>query len=346
MEGISNSEKTIRLAAVQAAPEFLDRGAGVEKACRLIREAGQEGAQIIGFPEGFIPTHPLWYHFHPDSSKEAFEFAKRLFENSVAIPSPATEALCRSAGDAGIFVVMGLCEREPPRIGTMYNTLLFINGQGEIVGRHRKLVPTLGERLVHTPGDALGLKAYPTAFGRVSGLMCGENSNSLADFVLNAQGTNIHVASWPSHFNVGRDMRETIMLATRALAYRLKAFVINAIGEVSDTMRRELPVTDEHRAFLEQQGGGASILGPRGQVIAGPMEPGEGILYADVSLDATVVPKLIHDFGGHYNRFDIFQLRVASGLRPNLSTWSSSENVEVEKEPSEIVKDSQESGEG
>ncbi len=325
-----NSSKKVRLASVQSAPVFLDREASVEKACQLIRECGQRGVHIVGFPEGFIPTHPLWYHFHPASSREAFQFAKRLFDNSVEIPSVATEALCKAARAANTFVVMGLCERERGRIGTMYNTLLFIDGQGQILGRHRKLVPTLGERLVHAPGDAIGLRTYTTPYGQVGGLMCGENSNSLADFVLNAQGINIHVAAWPSHFNVGVNMQESILIVTRGLAYRLKAYVINAVGEISEAMRQELPSTDEQRAFLEKQGGGASIIGPRGQVIAGPMSPGEGILCADVDLDDIVAPKLIHDFGGHYNRFDIFEVRVKKGSWPNLNPAIESEAAKDE----------------
>jgi nitrilase len=332
MHETGKNQKLVRIAAVQAAPVFLDRDASVEKACKLIRECGEKRIDLVGFPEGFIPTHPLWYHFHPASSPEAFKFAKRLFANSVEIPSEATETLCAAARTAGTFVVMGLCERESKRIGTMYNTLLFIDGEGQIVGRHRKLVPTLGERIVHAPGDALGLRAYPTRFGRVGGLMCGENSNPLADFVLNANGVNLHVAAWPSHFNLGVDMNETIMITTRGLAYRLKAYVINAVGEVSEAMRQELPVTDEHRAYLEKQGGGASILGPRGQIIAGPMQPGEGILYADVSLDDIVAAKLVHDFGGHYNRFDIFEVHVKTGVWPNLVS-NVSGGAEAECEP-------------
>lgn len=305
---------TIRLAAVQAAPEFLNLAGSVDKACRLIREAGVAGASVIGFPEGFLPAHPLWYHFHASSSREAFGFAKRLSENAVVIPGPEVDALAAAAKEAGVFVVMGVCERAADRPGTLYNTLIFIDRTGQVVGRHRKLVPTLGERLVHAPGDAVGLKVYQSERGaRISGLMCGENSSALASFVLDARGTNIHVASWPSHFNVGVDMREIIPMVTRALAYQTKAFVINAIGNVSEQMLEELPLTDEHREFLEQQQGGACIAGPWGELVAGPMEPGEGILYADVELRDLTVPNLIMDFGGHYNRFDLLNVEVNPG---------------------------------
>jgi nitrilase len=312
-------DSPLRLAAVQAAPVFLDREATVEKACSLIREAGAAGAGVIGFPEGFIPTHPLWYHFHAASSPRAFWFVKRLSENAITVPGTETAELCAAAAEAGTFVVMGLCERPVNRPGTLFNSLLFIDEDGEIVGRHRKLVPTLGERLVHAPGDAVGLRTYQCVRARVGGLMCGENSNPLATFALDADGANVHVASWPSHFNLGVDMRQIIPMVTRALAYQLKAFVINAVGEVSDAMLEELPASAEHRDFLAQQSGGASIIGPWGEVVAGPMDPGEGILYAEVSLDDLTIPKSIQDFGGHYNRFDLLRVQVLPGDYDNLT---------------------------
>jgi aliphatic nitrilase len=309
----------IRLAVVQAAPVFLDRAGALERSCQLIEEAGAHGASILGFPEGFIPTHPLWYHFHPASSPEAFAFARRLSENSIEVPGPDADMLCAAAAKAGVFVVMGCCEREKGRPGTLYNTLLFIDERGVLVGRHRKLVPTLGERLVHTPGDARGLRAYRSSTGAVvSGLMCGENSNPLAAFVLDAHGANVHVASWPSHFQLGAPTSDTIQMVTRALAYQMKAFVLNAVGAISDVMRKELPVTPSHREYISTQGGGASIVDPWGRFLAGPMEPGEGILYADVDLGDLVVPKVVQDFAGHYNRFDLLRVEVVDGGYPPL----------------------------
>ena len=163
---------------------------------------------------------------------------------------------------------MGCCEREVGRLGTLYNTLLFIDEDGNLVGRHRKLVPTLGERLVHARGDAEGLRAYPTSAGvNVSGLMCGENSNALATYALDAQGTNVHVASWPSHFQLGANISDIVQMVTRALAYQMKAFVINAVSVINEEMFRSLPVTEQHRTYLEQQGRGSSIIGPSGEFL-------------------------------------------------------------------------------
>lgn len=310
---MGDSYRTIRAAAVQAAPEFLDREKSVEKACALIREAGANGAHLVGFPEGFIPTHPLWFHFHPTSSVKSLQFSRELFCNAVEIPGPATEELCRAAREARIYVVMGLCEKTPGRMGTLYNTLLFIDDHGNLLGRHRKLHPTLGERIVHAPGDAEGLRAYPTEFGALSGLMCGENSNALSTFCLDAQGTTVHVASWPSHFSLSTNMGDVIEVASRALAYQTKSFVLNAVGGISDRMRELLPLTDEDRAFLCRHHAGASIVSPRGKFIAGPLGPGEGIVYADINMTDIIIPKITQDFSGHYNRFDIFSLSVKAG---------------------------------
>ncbi len=301
-----------KLAAVQASSVFLDREASIEKACAIIREAGANGADLIGFPEGFIPAHPTWFHFLPTSSPKALGFSRDLFLNSVEIPGPATEALCRACREANVIAVIGVCEKIPDTTGTMYNTQLFIDRTGAILGKHQKIMPTLGERIVHTGGFGDTMRAYRTPFGNVGGLICGENLNPLAIFSLAAMNTVVHVASWPAHFNHGTWMQDCIEIASRAIGYQMKAFVINGVGVVSDEMIEAYAQTDEDRAYMERAKGtgAATIVGPKGQDIAGPLEPGDGILYAEVDLDGVLIPKVTQDFGGHYNRFDIFSLHV------------------------------------
>jgi nitrilase len=153
---------TVRLAAVQAAPVWMERDATIEKACALIREAGAAGAQLVGFPENFVPGHPNWIYFHPVTSPKAFGFSVELYKNSVEIPSAATDELCRAAAEAGVYVVMGLTERRPNQTGTLFNTQLFIDRHGTIVGKHQKLVPTIGERVVHTGGAGATLRTFPS----------------------------------------------------------------------------------------------------------------------------------------------------------------------------------------
>ncbi len=304
---------TVRVATIQAAPVFLDREATVEKASRLIREAGAGGAKLVGFPEGFIPGHPLWYHFLPASSARSRQLATQLFLNSVEVPSSTTDRLCSAARNAGVYVVTGFCERLPGKTGTMYNSQLFLGPSGDIIGKRQKIMPTGGERMVHTLGSGDGLRPVETEFGPVSGLICGENSNPLAVFALEAMGTRIHVASWPSHFTETQSMLDAIEISTRALAYQGGVFVVNAVGLVSDEMIDVLAASEEDRRFLkrrQQESGGASIIGPRGRFIAGPMGPGEGILYADLNLNEIVTRKVIQDFAGHYNRPDLFTLTL------------------------------------
>ena len=311
----------VKLAAVQAASVFLDRAATVDKACRLITEAGEAGADLIGFPESFIPAHPTWYAFLPSTSQKAFGLAKRLFQNAVEIPGPATEQLAEACREARITAVIGLCEKRPGTTGTMYNTQLFIGPGGTILGKHQKLVPTLGEQLVHTGGWGDTLLAYDAPFSRVSGLICGENSNPLAMHVMSAMNTVVHVAAWPPHFDRGNKMQDNIPIASQGLAYTIGSFVINSVGVVAEDAIEACTETNEDRAYLEEcrNEGGASIIGPRGQVLAGPMEPGEGILYADVDLNDVLVPKIGRDVSGHYNRFDIFSLTVDRRAREALT---------------------------
>ena len=310
---MGDSYVKIKVAAVQAAPVFLDREATIDKACRLIREAGAAGARLIGFPEGFVPGHPLWFHFFPATGPECERMSKELFKNAVEIPSSATDALCAAARDAGAFVVMGLCEKRAGTTGTMFNTQLFIGPDGKIMGKHQKLTPTSGERLVHMGGHGDTLRVFETAYGRISGLICGENSNPLAVAALAAESTSIHVASWPAIGRKGNLARSDRASSTgRAFAMMSKAFVLNVCGTISAEMQEMLSCTPEDRAFLGNPAitGGSSIVGPDSRLLAGPMGGEEGILYADIDLEECVRMKLMHDMGGHYNRPDVFTLLV------------------------------------
>ena len=190
----------VKVAAVQAASVFLDREGSTEKACRLIREAGANGARVIGFPEGFIPAHPVWYHHHSATGTLSNRLATDLFKNSVEIPGPEVDALCLAARDADAYVVVGVCEKTPNTTGTMFNSQVYIAPDGRLIGKHQKIMPTVGERLVHMGGFGDTFGAFQTEFGPMSSLICGENSNPLAVFALTAEGTRIHVMSWPNHF--------------------------------------------------------------------------------------------------------------------------------------------------
>jgi len=303
---------SIRLAAVQAAPVHLDREATVDKACSLILQAGRNGAKVIGFPEGFIPAHPSWYTVGPATGEVSLGLARRLFQNAVVIPSEATDRLGDACRQAGLTAVIGVCEKRPDTTGTMFNTQLFIGPEGTILGKHQKLVPTVGERLVHTGGGGDTLKAFPAPFGAVSGLVCAENANPLAVFALLNQYPLVHVAAWPAFVSRALKLEELVTAVSRGLAYTMGSFVINATGVVDQATIDAYAPSSEERAFLEKiKGHGyASIVGPTGKILTEPLGKDEGIVYADVNLNDVLVPKLINDFAGHYNRPDVFSVRI------------------------------------
>jgi len=184
-----------KAAAIQAAPIFLDREATVEKACQLIEEAASKGAELIAFPEVFIPAYPYWNRIN--RPYEGGKYFRELVKNAVEIPSLSTERLCRCARKANAYVVIGINEKIQETLGTIYNTNLLIDRSGEILGAHRKLVPTFHEKLTWGFGDGHSLRVYNTDCGKLGMLNCGENTNNLARFSLIAQGEQVHVANYP-----------------------------------------------------------------------------------------------------------------------------------------------------
>lgn len=307
------SHRTVRVAAAQAAPVFLDRAATTAKACALIREAGANGAEFIVFPEGYIPAHPSWYHHHVATGPFSTGLALRLFENAVEIPGPETEALCAAARAAGCVVIMGLCERRAGSNGTMFNTHVTIDADGTLLGRHRKFMPTVGERMVHAGGHGDTFGGHDTSLGRVSGLICGENLNPLAIFALTQENPLIHGMSWPAYFGLGGTPMQLLVQAnSQAFALMSGSYVVSACGVLDPGSVEAMQMPAEDRAILGEPGrlGGSMIVAPSGAILAGPMGAEEGILYADCDLSMIRRAKLAVDLSGHYHRPDIFSLRV------------------------------------
>ncbi len=241
----------VKVAAVQAASVFLDREGSTQKACRLIREAGQKGARVIAFPEGFIPAHPVWYHHHAATNAIANKLAVELFKNSVEIPGPETDALCAAAQSANAYVVIGVCEKVPNTTGTMFNTQVYIGPDGTLIRKHQKIMPTVGERLVHMGGYGDTFGAFQSEFGPMSGLICGENSNPLAVFALIAEGTRIHVMSWPNHFPTSGDpLRNRVAIDSQAFAMMSKALVVSSFGPVDERVIEILKARTVSGQFL------------------------------------------------------------------------------------------------
>ncbi|MGY4361001.1 putative amidohydrolase [Bradyrhizobium sp. i1.7.7] len=213
-----------RAAAVQASPVYLNPGATADKAASLVREAAANGAKLVAFPEVFVPGYPYWnWITDPVTGSAWFE---KLAKASVLVPGPEVDVVRKAARDTGCHVVLGVNERSPVSLGAIYNTLVFIGPDGAVLGKHRKLVPTWAEKLTWTGGDGSSLRVYDTEIGRLGGLACGENTNTLARFALLGQGELVHVASYislpvaPPDY----DMAEAIKLRAIAHSFEGKDF--------------------------------------------------------------------------------------------------------------------------
>lgn len=301
-----------RVAAVQAAPVFLDTDATVDKACALIREAASHGAQVVAFPEVFVPGYPYWnWIMTPIQGSAWFE---RLCLAAIEIPGPETDRLARAARESGTYVVIGVNERSPYGIGTLYNTLVFFGPDGTLLGKHRKLVPTWAEKLTWASGDGSSLRVFDTPVGRLGALACGENTNTLARFSLLAQGELLHVASYislpvaPDSY----DMAQAIKVRSMAHSFEGKVFTVVSCStvtpEIAELFEPTCPGISEH--FQRKSSAFSGVIGPDGRVIGEPLIDDEGIVYADVDFAKCIQPRQMHDIVGHYNRFDIFDLRI------------------------------------
>lgn len=301
-----------KAAAVQTAPVFLDTDATVDKAVRLIGEAAENGAQLIAFPEVFVAGYPYWSWIgNPVEGSPWFE---KLARSAIEIPGPEIAKIAAAARRHKINVVVGVNERNRHGIGTIYNTLVTIADDGRILGRHRKLVPTWAEKLTWAPGDASALRVHETSIGPLGSLACGENTNTLARFSLVAQGELVHVASYislpvaPPDY----DMAEAIKVRAAAHSFEGKLFTIVSCSTISEEIISALePDFPKARELLSRKNSAFSaVLGPDGRVIGQPLIDQEGIVYADIDLARCIQPRQMHDISGHYNRFDIFDLRV------------------------------------
>lgn len=300
--------RKIRVAGVQAEPVFLDLEKTTEKAIRLIEEAGAKGADLIGFPEAYIPTFPNWYESIGEGVKSR-NFVKELFKNSVEMDGEHMKAIAEACGRANINAVVGINERLPNTTSTMFNTQVHITRDGKIAGKHQKYVPTTGERLVHAPGRTGSYNAFRTDFGVVSGLICGENSNPLGQYAAAQHYPVVHVSSWPYYFHPFFPMHHAIITASSGLAYSLKCFVVNAVSRIPEEYIDVVPDTEEQRTFLKEQRAlkkGAVIVDATGFIVADGSGQDEELLFADINLEDVIIPKSVIDFAGHYNRPELF----------------------------------------
>ena len=321
--------RTVRVAGVQAAPVFLDADATVAKAISLIEEAAANGAELVAFAESWLPGYPSWI-FGAAGWEDAGAKAvyRRFRENAIAVPSPATDALCRAARANGVVVVMGMTERDTDTLGgSLYNSLLYISAEGTILGVHRKLMPTHAERIVWGQGDGSGLLVVETGVGRVGGLICWEHWMPLSRFAMHAEREEIHVAAWPE---VGDP--EMHRFASRHYAFEGRCFSICVMGAsmTAGALPEGFELPEAMGAaddFIEAASAtaprGTTIFAPDGTVVAEAAAGEETIVYGDLDLGRIAEEQQSLDVVGHYNRPDIFDLRVDASSRAPV-TWKRS----------------------
>ena len=294
------------MAAVQAAPVFLDRTASVQKACDLIGEAAAGSARLVAFGENFLPGHPIWFHALPPTAARSRELASAMVENALTVPGPESDLLCEAARNAGTMVVIGVVERPDPRVSVVFDSQLVVSPAGDLLGVRRKLVPAVGERVFFHSGDAESIRVFDSPWGPVSVLAGGENSNPLLTYAMRSLGARIHVALWPPHFHAPGVMHNVVSITGRAVAYQNTAHVV-AVAASSDLAAAALVESDgDHRVNLEAmtEEPGSMIYAPRGAVLAGPQR-GEGILYADIDPNAGTWAQLVNR---QYDRPDLLRL--------------------------------------
>jgi predicted amidohydrolase len=306
----------IRVAIAQAEVQpTLD--AGLAATIRLVGDARAAGAGLVVFPETWLPGYPAWLDVCRDVALWDHEPVKRVFrrmaEESVLVPGPATDALSAAARDAGIVVVIGVTERidSGPSHGTLYNAALTFDADGRLANHHRKLVPTYTERMVWGLGDADGLTAVETKVGRVGALVCWEHWMPLARQAMHDSGEDIHVALWPT-------AHEMLQVASRHYAFEGRCFVLAA----GSLMRASaLPAELEpHAGKVRSSGdwvlrGGSAIVGPDGRYIVEPCFDRPELIVSDIDLGRVREERMTLDVSGHYHRPELLRLEIDRSTR-------------------------------
>jgi nitrilase len=299
----------VTVAVVQAAPILFNRDATLAKACGLIADAARQGARLVLFPEAFIPAYPRGMGFGAvvgNRSPEGRLAWQLYWENSVEVPGPAADILGTASREAGVYLAIGVIERDSRFSGgTLYCTLLYFGPDGRLLGIHRKLKPTGSERLIWGEGDGSTLTVIRTEFGRVGGLICWENYMPLARMAMYAKGVDIYLAPTA-------DARDSWQSTLRHIACEGRCFVLGCNQFVTKHM---YPQQIRDSGELDDQPdvicrGGSAIVSPMGEVLAEPLFGQEGMLVKEIDLAQVVRARYDFDVVGHYSRPDVFRLIV------------------------------------
>jgi nitrilase len=305
-------ERAVTVACVQAEPVILDRERTLDKLEGLAAEAAGKGAELVVFPETFVPVYPssrwakAFAGWQNDGAKQTFA---RMAQNSVAVGSPAEQRLAACARELGVWLVTGVNEVEPERPGTIYNALLYHAPDGTLALHHRKLVPTNHERLIWGQGDGRGLNAVETGFGRVGGLICWENYMPLARFALYESGVEIYVGSTADDSDQWQSTLVHIARESRSYVVSPSAF------QRASSYPDDFPLASELEGAGVLGRGGSAILAPDGSYLAGPLYDEEGILYAELDPGRLLAERQRFDPVGHYHRPDVLRLGISPSAR-------------------------------
>jgi len=329
---VLGGRESVKVAIAQVSPVYLDRERSIGRACETIREAAAGGAELIVFPEVWLAGYPYWTEGWDSALPTWVDGRVRFRDAAVVAPSEDTERIGEAVREAGAYVAIGCNELDPrPEANTIYNTLLFFDRDGDLLGRHRKLMPTFVERIFWGSGDASDLVVFDTDIGRIGGLVCGEHLMTTVRASLIAQGEDLHVAVFPGSFalHTGPQLEEPDTegafwghASVRAHALEAGAFVLSACGYLDqDDVADDFPYKGAMNDAYAH--GGSSIIAPLGVPLAGP-EFGSTILYAECHAWMKKAWNAIIDTVGHYARPDVLRLsiRTDDGWRTVDSSYS------------------------
>lgn len=301
---MKNSNKTVKVAAVQISPVLYSKQGTIDKIINKILELGEKGVEFATFPETIIPYYP-YFSFIQAPYAMAQEHLK-LLEESIVVPSADTDAIGKAAKEANMVVSIGVNERDG---GTIYNTQLLFDSDGTLIQRRRKLTPTYHERMVWGQGDASGLRAVDSTVGRIGQLACWEHYNPLFRYAMIADGEQIHSAMYPGSF-LGPLHSEQTEINVRQHAMESACFVVCATGWLDEEQQKQ--IAQDTGGPIGPISGGCftAIINPEGQIIGEPIKSGEGEVIADIDLSKIDSRKRLMDAKGHYSRPELVSLVI------------------------------------
>ena len=297
-----SGDKTVKVAVVQDSSVIMDKEGCIKKVSKLTKKAAQQGAKIVLFPEAFIPAYPRGLSFgtvvgsRTEGGKQDYA---RYWENAIVIPGPDIDRLSSIAKENKLYLIIGVIERDKNG-STLYCSILYFDPKGEFLGKHRKLKPTGAERLIWGEGDGSTLTVIDTPYGRIGGLICWENYMPLARVAMYQQGLDIYIAPTADARDNWQATMKHIALESRCFVLACNQFVTKDLACYND-LKNQPEIMSK---------GGSVIIGPNGNVLAGPLVGKAGIIYAE--LDLSEIPKNRYEFDvvGHYARPDVFRLLV------------------------------------